>query len=295
MIFTHMDCSGTIALTGLIFMLAFAPNAGATSRASHQRTCGTPPESAIADFAESAAEYGGEAQSIKNAFRKPNEDVRGLFDERCWGIVSSTETQIGSSTPTKILFLESVYPTIRDGFGRPRYAANLLLAEGRRVVYQFFPTVPGWNSTKGKVLHYMIHEGVDIRDVTGDGIPEILFYTEDPGISESAIDVHVVRLNPRTHRFSEAFTFHISSWWERLRWMAQAGHVYAIVAEGVDPAAGDHDAPGACHSCPKPVTITAYEWDNGKNSFVVKTHEVTSQTFGDPLDALKEYQLPTTL
>ncbi len=295
MISIRMHCGGTILLIFMIFVLAFAPNAGGTTRGIHEAKCGPPPESAIASFAEAAAEFGGGAPPIKNSFRKPSEDVRDLFDESCWGIVSSRKIQIASSTPKKILFLESVYPTMEDGFGGPQYAVNLLVVEGKRILYQSFPTVPRWNSTEGKAVHYMRGDGVDIRDVTGDRIPEILFSTVDPGVSESAIDVHVVRLNPQTARFSEAFTFHISNWWTRLRWMVRAGHVYAVVADAVDPPGDDPNAPGACHSCPKPVTITVYEWDNGSNAFAVRRRETTSQTFRDALDALKGYQLSVSV
>ncbi len=300
MVSTRTRCRGTTVL--ILVVIAVAANAGETSRGIHQGKCGPPPESALASFAEAAAESDRYDQAppaqrppIKNSFPKPSGDVPKLFDDSCWGIVSSTDRVIASSTPTKILLLKSVYPTTADGTGMPQYAANLLIARGGRVLYQAFPTVPLWNSTAFKVAHSW-DEDVDIRDVTGDGIPEILFTTAYCGASSCPVDVHVVRLNPKTQRFSEAFTFHISAWWTRLRWMTRAGHVYAVVADGVCP--DDPDDPeglDCCHQCPKRIALTVYEWDGGRNSFVVRAHEITSQKFGDALDALKDYQLPASL
>src|SRR5882672_5379948 len=182
MISRCMRCRGTSVL--ILVVLAFAPNAGGTI---DQGKCGPPPEWAIASFAEAAAESDrydpappAERPPIKNSFRKPSEDVLKLFDDSCWGIVSSTDRAIASSTPVKILLLESVYPTSADGLGMPQYAVNILIARGGRVLYESFPTVPLWDSTASKVVHYW-DKAVDIRDVTGDGIPEILFTTADSG------------------------------------------------------------------------------------------------------------------
>lgn len=199
-----------------------------------------------------------------------------VFDVQQWTIVQATFSRFGKDgLDARVQLLKSIAPAGNDGVGRPLYAVNLIVTQNGRLLYSFAPltvspsdqrqTVPGF---------YMDDRGVEagcpleLRDVTGDQVPEIIFHSGSAGASDSHTDIHVLQY---THNgqmeFRDVRADHFfESWWWKFRWLDSNGRTVAIVAEPVERS---DDPELTCHACPKFHKYRVYRWDQAKGSFVL--------------------------
>lgn len=118
-------------------------------------------------------------------------------------------------------------------------------------------------------IFYMDDQGavagppLELRDVTGDHIPEIIFHSGFTAADDSITDIHVIQYSNagfrdiRADRFSE-------SMWQKFRWLDLDGQTVGIVAEHMKPS----DDPYAnCEQCPKFHRYDVYRWDQTQGKF----------------------------
>jgi len=123
-------------------------------------------------------------------------------------------------------------------------------------------------------VFYMDDRGVktgcplELRDVTGDQVPEIIFHSGWAPADNSITQIHVLHYvaNGSTNFRDIRANDFAESWWTRFRWLDVDGHTVAIVAEPVEPSA----APGvASHSSPKFHVYRVYRWDPTSERFML--------------------------
>ena len=200
-----------------------------------------------------------------------------LFNVHQWTAVQSAVAQFGKEHPNaRVQLLKSIAPTGTDGTGeRLLYSVNLIVVESGRMLYSFVPlAAPQFDPQRTDLPFYMDDFGVDagcpleLRDVTGDRVPEIIFHSGWMGVSDRKTDIHVLQYTaagPTQFRNIRGDQFFESRWW-RFRWLDLDGRTVAIVAEPVERS----DEPGVgCHACPKFHRYRVYRWDQEKASFVL--------------------------
>ena len=220
---------------------------------------------AVAVFAESSAPESANGDRLSS-----------LIDSSQWTVMQTARVQFDNDeTPALVRLLKAVRPAGEDGIGRPLYSANLLITVNGRVLYSFAPpVVPKREVHRVDPVYYLEGRGVQagcpfaVRDVTGNGTPEILFCTGYAGASDWVVKIHVLRYvrndpnhfrDVRESRFAE-------SWWQKFRWVNRGSHSLAIVAEPIE---GSGDSAAACHACPKLHRYDVYRWDEARASFVL--------------------------
>ena len=199
-----------------------------------------------------------------------------IFDSGEWMVVQAVPAQFDNGgIHASVQLLKTIRPTGEDGVGGPLYSVNLLITANGRLLYSFAPlAIPERDVHRVEPVYYLDRRGVErgcpleVRDVTGDGTPEILFCSGYGGASDWVTEIHVlkyVRSDPsrfqdvRGTRFTE-------SWWQRFRWLDRGGASLAIVAEPIERSS---DAPVACHACPKLHRYAVYRWDEARGGFVL--------------------------
>jgi hypothetical protein len=200
-----------------------------------------------------------------------------LFDVHQWTAVQSTFVSFGTQhRGTRVQVLKSITPTGTDGTGRLLYSVNLIVAEKGLLLYSFAPlAVPQFDAQRTDPVYYMDDIGVDagcpleLRDVTGDQVPEIIFHAGYMGASDHATEIHVLQYTDgptdrirfrdiRADRF-------VDSWWTGVRFLNLDGRAFAVIAEPVDPpvAPGDFVSYGQ----PKFHKYLVYGWSRKTERF----------------------------
>src|SRR5579862_6219861 len=124
-----------------------------------------------------------------------------LFDSQQWSVVQATSASFGKKHPDVwVQLLKSIVPVGKNVFGEPTYAVNVLVSDGESVIYSFVPvTIPPdpvqWYAEIAKArdrlnrMDYIDDQGLtaaplEVRDVTGDGVPEIIFHAGAVGATD---------------------------------------------------------------------------------------------------------------
>ena len=199
-----------------------------------------------------------------------------LFDVHQWTGVQSTFVKFSKGHPSaRVQLLKSITPTGTDGTGgRLLYSVNLIVVENGRLLYSFAPlTVPQFDTHRIDPIFYMDEIGVyagcplELRDVTGDHVPEIIFHAGWMAVSDHATDIHVLQYNDgptlgfrdiRADRFAE-------SWWTGVRFLDLDGRALAVVAEPVDPPVPPGDF--VSHGQPRFHKYLVYGWSRKTGRF----------------------------
>jgi hypothetical protein len=188
------------------------------------------------------------------------EALAPLFDTHQWTAVQSALVRFGKEHPdARVQLLKSITPTGQDGIGR--------------------------------LLFYMDDIGGDagcpleLRDVTGDQVPEIIFHSGWMAASDHETDIHILQYVNGPTKFRDIRGDHFfESWWWKFRWLDLDGRTVAIVAEPVERS---EDPEVACHACPKFHKYRVSRWDQGKGSFVLsETIPSTGKLHADDEDPL---------
>lgn len=225
-----------------------------------------------------------------------------LLDPSQWTVVQSAGHQFAKDQPfMQVQLLKSLAATGNDGIGRLMYSVNLVVGVDGRLLYSSAPmAVPRLDRSRSDAVYYMDDRGLaagcplELRDVTGDRVPEIIYRSGWAGASSSSTEIHVLQYSaaiPARFRDIRSNRF-VESNWQHFRWLGVGNQTVAIVAVPIERTA---DPTLNCHSCPKFHEYPIYRWDNASSSFVVI--ETVPRTGGlhtdgeDPLQTDWEYIL----
>jgi hypothetical protein len=235
------------------------------------------------------------AQTDTSASSSGMDPLAPVFDVQQWTIVQAAFSRFGKDGPdARVQLLKSIAPAGNDGVGRPLYAVNLIVTQNGRLLYSFAPlTMPPLDQRQTVPGFYMDDRGIEagcpleLRDVTGDQVPEIIFHSGSAGASDSQTDIHVLQYTHDAQmEFRDVRADHFfESWWWKFRWLDLNGRTVAIVAEPVERS---EDPELTCHACPKFHKYRVYRWHQAKSSFVLsETIPSTGKLHRDDEDPLK--------
>jgi hypothetical protein len=205
-----------------------------------------------------------------DAPRSAADGTPGLFDPGQWTVVKSATANFGKSlSGAHVVLLKSVAATGSDGVDRPLYSVNVLVARNARILYAFAALeVPPLDRRRTDRVFYM-DDVLDLRDVTGDRVPEIIFHSGWRAASDWETVIHVVEFTNRSttpFRDIRLDSFAESLWW-KFRWLTVKGRTFAVVAEPVEPTAGKE---AGCHTCPNLHKYLVYDWQRQQGRFVLR-------------------------
>jgi hypothetical protein len=211
-----------------------------------------------------------------------SDEPEGLYDSNQWAVVKSATASFGKTLPNaSVVLLKSVEATGSSGSGESLYSVNLVVSAQGRILYTFAPlTVPAFDARRLQPVFYM-DDLLDLRDVTGDHIPEIIFHAGFRAATDWESEVHVIQYDKAgaTFRDIRADGFVESSWW-RFRWLGVKGGTLAVVAEPLEPS----DQPGR----PRLHRYLVYGWQAAAGRFalaeIIPSTQQLHRNDQDPFD-----------
>ncbi len=202
-----------------------------------------------------------------------------LFDVHQWTGVQSTFAKFGKVHPSaRVQVLKSIKPTGTDGTGeRLLYSVNLIVVENGQLLYSFAPlAVPQFDTHRMDPVFYMDDVGVyaggplELRDVTGDQVPEVIFHAGWMAASDHATEIHVLQYSdgpPPRFRDIRADKF-AESWWIGVRFLDLGRRACVVVAEPVDPPVAPDDI--VSHGQPRFHKYLVYSWSRSTGRFEIR-------------------------
>ncbi|HXQ24005.1 MAG TPA: hypothetical protein VN812_20155 [Candidatus Acidoferrales bacterium] len=211
----------------------------------------------------------------------PPPDASSGVDLREWTVIKSLTANLGAQLPhATVLLLKSVAEPGRKGGVAPIPCVNLIVVAGERILYHYVPlAVPAPDDERPDSIFYWSDE-LELRDVTGDGVPEIVFDSQiQQGMSSMSIDIHVLQYQPAksgpgTFRDIRRSNF-VASEWIAFNWLDFKGQTLAILADPVDapvPPGVDEDTAldMHCHECARLRRYLVYQWDSKPRRFILR-------------------------
>jgi hypothetical protein len=218
--------------------------------------------------------------------------MQGFFDPREWVVRKTIAVDLGGHlTNATAILLSSVIPKGESGVGAPLFAVDMLIVSGRTVLYQFY--------RPGAAIEFLMDDALEARDVTNDGIPEVLFHSGFVGASDFSKYEHVIYRVPGEEPVPDSEPFPSSDWVndvapvqfihtrrQTLRWLDLRGVTLAVVANPLIPA-GVTD-PHFCHGCPHFYQYLVFRWEKTKGTFVLSRSIQSQRDFEDGTDPLRD-------
>ncbi len=203
----------------------------------------------------------------------PEKGITTLYDRNVWTLIKSVEGNYGGDA-VKILLLKSVQETGESGTGDPLYDVGLLIIKNNKVVYNYISQgvkpskYPGVNTTK-----FYMDDALDMRDVTNDGMSEIIFHSGFMGASDWTTLEHILQYHS-DNSFSDIMA-------EEFYGSLNHGIAWVDNVPVVIKSIGD----GACHTCPRPFQYNIYTWS--QNTFVLSKTVEGKKSYGGASAALQ--------
>jgi len=205
-----------------------------------------------------------------------------LFDQGRWKSVKEVKAALPCCGATAtILLLVSQKTTGYGGAGQPMRDVDLIILVGGKTAYRFTNA----NPPEKNGSRYFLDDSLDIRDVTGDGVPEVLFHSGTQGASGFHEIEHILRYDQSRETYLDITTepLHNASR-HAVRWLTARKQEFAIVAdENFKPST---PLTGRCHYCPSPFRYDVYVWSNQRNTFVVFRRVCGKASYTTPVEAL---------
>jgi len=182
----------------------------------------------------------------------------GPYDRSAWEVVRTRAVGFGPSLPrAQVILLQSRWVT--GGVDSPLRDVNVVIAAGNHALYSFRTDAPRFDRQAD--LRFSVDDGVDVKDVTGDGVPEIIFGAGAVGTSGYAERYHIIHYD----RARRAFRDVASEDLERglltsLRWLAIGDAHVALLAEA-------RVAGNECHLCAHFYKYRASCWSEERGGF----------------------------
>jgi hypothetical protein len=214
---------------------------------------------------------------------RPIEDLRVgstvQYANRLWNFRKRDHSMFGSkSVRSDVILLESVESTDSDGLGSPMYDVELLVSQENKVIFDYMARRRGHDDFK-------MDDYLELRDVTNDGVPEVIFHSGSQGASDSYTAEHVLLFRRSTNSFSDiSRSFFFNSGTHGLCWMTIAGRTVAVVADRN----WSNSVPleDRCHYCASPFRYDIYRWNVQSNSFSLERHLYGKKSYDDAGAAL---------
>ncbi len=181
-----------------------------------------------------------------------------------WRVVASA---IGNVVPgakgADVALLASRDVTNLSGFDVPQYDANLVIFDGERVLYRLRADPPRPSSGAHDCSE---PNGLALRDVTGDGVPEVMFRCGQSGVSDFSRQLHVLHYDARRSRFEDvAPEDFVDTGLGAVQWRAVNGIPMALTGHAQW---GDGEGHFGAHY----YDYTAYCWDARAGAFTAAYH-----------------------
>jgi len=161
---------------------------------------------------------------------------------------------------------------------------QLLILQGGKVIYDYVKagvTPPEKYGTRSYMDDYL-----EIRDVTHDGVPEVLFHSGAEGASDWITTEHILVYETTKASFTDvASEPFYNSGTHGLRWFALHGRAMVVIADR-NWDATTIPLEDRCHYCPSPFQYDVYQWSRRKSSFVLQRHLYGKQSYSDASQAL---------
>ncbi|MBV9399610.1 MAG: hypothetical protein JO062_16625 [Bryobacterales bacterium] len=179
--------------------------------------------------------------------------------------------------------LRSETITGHDGFGAPMSDVRVVVVAGSRVIANY--GTPRRRSPKADRPGLYIDAYLDIADVTGNAVPEILFHSGFQAVSDSTTYDHILSYNAASHTFSDISREEFyTSGTHGLRWTAVAGRSLLVTADrNWNPAT---PAEARCHYCASPFEYRAYMWNRASRSWVEERKVSGAKSYSEAYEAL---------
>jgi hypothetical protein len=184
--------------------------------------------------------------------------------------------------PIDILLLRERCATGRSGVDDPLWRVDLIVMRRGEIVYRFSDSAPASGGTIEPV--FWIDDAVGARDVTNDGVPEVLFRSVFMGASDWYAPHHVLRPSAGGIWREEALQPFADSWRTKFAWTNSGQRVVGVAARPHHPEQWDDRT--SCHSCPHSYHYDVYEWSDAAKIFVMKYSFPGSREFADDEDPL---------
>jgi hypothetical protein len=211
--------------------------------------------------------------------------MQALVDRKEWIVEKVLPVDLGGDMKSSTaVLLRATRSTGSSGVGEPLFAVDLLIVEaGTKIVYRFTSSA-SFPYHKDEV--FFVDDLLDSRDVTGDGVDEVLFHSGSKGASDWSTREHVIRRAPEDGGLwnVEEDSF-VHSWRRTFTWLESPGGTLAIVADDLDPASSDD--PHTCHGCPKFYQYLVYRWEKTKKTFILWRSIQSEKEFDGNVDPLK--------
>lgn len=206
------------------------------------------------------------------------------YDHRQWKVIKQVTASFGTTVGAfDVELLESLSQTGESGTGDPMYDVQLLIREADKVDYEF--TNSANERLPDETAGFYMDDGLEIKDVTNDGIPETLFHSGFLAVSDFEIVEHVLRYD-RAHRsFTDvAPTSFYNSGTHGLRWLDIGRRTFAVTADrNWSPTVAVEDR---CHYCASPFQYDIYQWSEKAASFVKLRRLFGQKSYDDATAAL---------
>jgi len=210
-----------------------------------------------------------------------------LYEARRWIVMKSAAANFGQALPNaKVELLKTVEQASPEGSGEPLYRVNVVVSQENRTIYEFTSLVFPSGQDGRHEPSYFMDDVLQLRDVTGDHIPEIIFHAGDRSASDFISDVHVLQYRPAVGKFVDIRGPGFSeSKWDRFQWLDFHGRALAIVADPIEP--------DAAHVSGKLHQYVVFGWNPKHQAFRVlftipSTHRV-HVSGANPLALEEEY------
>ena len=190
------------------------------------------------------------------------EGQRAPYDEGRWQLLKERGVDFAEgSPPSRVLLLRSRKTTGSGGGGQPMNDVEVLVLRGDTIIY-------GYTNQSPRPRDYFRDDYLEIRDVTGDGRPEILFHSGTEGASDASKVEHVLHYDVRTGFVTDIAPGEFyQSGTHGLRWLTSLGREFAVIATRHWKAATPLE--DRCHYCPSPFQYDLLGWNQEKRAFTV--------------------------
>ena len=212
--------------------------------------------------------------------------ARAPYDRSQWKVVKHRAVGLGRSLPrARVLLLQSRWFTGASSLGDPLRDVNLVIAVGDRALYRFRAEAPRFKEESD--LRFALSDSLVARDVTGDGVPEIIFRTGFQAVSNWVEQHHVIHYDPRRREFRDVAREDFESGYlESLTWLRVGEAEVALLAYA-------RWAHGECHTCEHFYKYRAYCWSEERGAFRRVYRGGSRKRYGD--DGPLREELPLIL
>jgi hypothetical protein len=204
-----------------------------------------------------------------------------LYDTVKWILVKKTVAVFDGSRPAEVLLLKSAGETGRSGADGPLNDVQLLVTKGGQVIYDYVQQRRDNN-------RFLMDYTLTVQDVTGDGVPEIIFHSGTRAASDWFRVEHILSFDRTNNSFVDITTHEFfESGTHGLRWLTAKNRSHLVVSKRGKWSASATRPEDHCHYCESQFVFDAYGWGPKAHSWVLLKSLERKQLYGTGEDALK--------